>query len=205
VAETVARLGLGYAVITSVTRDDLGDGGAAHFVRTIREIRTVSPHTRIEVLVPDFRGDAAAIAALVEAAPDVIGHNLETVPRLYGSIRPEAEYRRSLMLLKTVRALDAGLATKSGIMLGLGETVDEVVAVLDDLISVGCTLLWLGQYLQPDPACTPVERYITPDEFDSLRDKALCMGFRGVASAPFVRSSYHAGELYEGLRTAALS
>ena len=190
VARAIARLGLRYAVITSVTRDDLEDGGAGHFARTIAEIRRASPQTRIEVLVPDFRGDWAALAEVVAAHPDVIAHNIETVPRLYRSVRPGAEYARSLSLLATVRSLDPTVATKSGVMVGLGESDDELFAVMDDLVGAHCDILTVGQYMAPGAKYHPVERFVSRATFDEYRRQGLRRGFRYVASGPLVRSSY---------------
>jgi len=192
VAEAAARMGLRYAVVTSVTRDDLPDGGAAHFAATIRELRRLIPGTRVEVLIPDFQGDGSALLTVLAARPDVLNHNIESVPRLYPQVRPQADYLRSLALLKRARAFDSGIATKSGLMLGLGETLDEVQAVMADLRVHGVTMLTLGQYLQPSVHHLRVERYVTPEEFAHLRDVAQAMGFTQTASAPMVRSSYHA-------------
>jgi lipoic acid synthetase len=197
VAEAAATMGLTYVVVTSVSRDDLPDGGAAHFARTIREIRRRLPHALVEVLVPDFCGDPDALQAVSEARPDVLNHNVETVRRLYPLVRPQADYGRSLALLGRAKRYSPGLPTKSGLMLGLGETVAEVEEVLRDLAEVGCTMLTLGQYLQPTPGHLPVSRFLSPEEFTTWRGKALDMGFSQVASGPFVRSSYHARELYQ--------
>ena len=197
VARAANRLGLRYVVVTSVTRDDLPDGGATHFARTILEIRREIPGSQIEVLVPDFQGSAEAVRTVVLARPDVFNHNLETVPRLYSTVRPQADYRRSLQVLEQVTRMDPGIPTKSGIMLGLGESLEEVEQVFSDLLQVGCSMLTIGQYLQPSREHLPVRRYIPPDEFDTLQDRALQMGFLRVASGPFVRSSYHAEELFE--------
>jgi len=196
VSNAVSRMGLSFAVITSVTRDDLPDGGAGHFAETIAAIRRMTPGTLVEVLVPDFKGSRQAIERVALAAPDVLGHNVETVPRLYPAVRPGADYGRSLGLLAEARHLDGRLPLKSGLMLGLGESEGEVETVMEDLLAVGCTILTLGQYLQPTENHFPVERFVTPEEFDEWRAKALAMGFSGVASAPLVRSSYHAQELY---------
>lgn len=197
VAEAALRLGLRYVVITSVTRDDLPDGGAGHFVETIREIRRKLPGARVEVLVPDFQGREQSIRAVVEARPDVLNHNVETVPRLYPSVRPEAVYERSLELLRRVGAIAPGLPAKSGLMLGLGETGEEIERTLRDLFDAGCSMLTLGQYLQPSAGHLAVQRFVPPEEFDRWKKTALEMGFAMVASGPFVRSSYHAGHLYE--------
>jgi len=196
VAQTIAQMKLQYAVITSVTRDDLADGGAAFFAQTIAAIRTKSPDILIEVLIPDFGGNPAALQTVIDARPDVINHNIETVSRLYPVVRPQADYRRSLNLLLTVKKNDGRIPTKSGMMLGLGETQDEIIQSLRDLRDSSCDILTLGQYLQPTQAHLPVARFIAPNEFSRLKKTALQMGFSKVASGPFVRSSYHAGELY---------
>jgi len=201
VAEAVQELGLRYVVVTSVTRDDLYDGGAEHFAKTIKEVKHRVPSARIEVLVPDFGGSNSALGTVVQARPDVINHNVETVPRLYSKARPGADYGRSLHLLKMVLELASGIPTKSGLMLGLGESAEELRRVFGDLVEVGCQILTLGQYLQPSKDHLAVERFVPPEEFEQLREVALEMGFIAVASGPLVRSSYHAGELYEALRT----
>ena len=201
VAEAVKSLGLTYAVVTSVTRDDLPDGGAGHFAAVIREIRILSPDAKVEVLIPDLLGSEASIKTVVDARPDVLNHNLETVPRLYDRVRPGADYRRSLDLLKKVKELDPKMPTKSGLMLGLGETDEEITNVFRDLIEAGCGILTLGQYLQPSKKHLSVERWVPPEEFDALRVRALEMGFREAASGPFVRSSYHAGELFKAMES----
>ena len=192
-AEAVAQMKLNYVVVTSVDRDDLRDGGAQHFADCIRQIREQSPATRIEVLVPDFRGrEKIALQILSEQPADVFNHNLETVPRLYRQCRPGADYSGSLALLKTYKEQRPDVLTKSGIMLGMGETMQEIQAVLEDLRAHGCDMLTLGQYLQPSRDHLPVERFVTPEEFEQLRIDAEAMGFRNVASGPMVRSSYHA-------------
>ena len=192
-AEAVAQMKLNYVVVTSVDRDDLRDGGAQHFADCIRQIREQSPATRIEVLVPDFRGrEKTALQILSEQPADVFNHNLETVPRLYRQCRPGADYSGSLALLKTYKEQRPDVLTKSGIMLGMGETMQEIQAVLEDLRAHGCDMLTLGQYLQPSRDHLPVERFVTPEEFEQLRIDAEAMGFRNVASGPMVRSSYHA-------------
>ncbi len=196
VAQAVKAMGLSYVVITSVTRDDLEDGGASQFAETIREIRLEVPEAAVEVLVPDFKGSQESLRKVLEASPQVLNHNLETVPRLYPRVRPGAEYNRSLLLLERTRLLAPRIPTKSGLMLGLGEEDWEVEQVLEDLLGVGCKRLTLGQYLRPSLDHLPVERYLPPQEFDSWREKALRMGFSHVASGPFVRSSYNAGEMY---------
>lgn len=201
VAEAVKCMGLGHVVVTSVTRDDLFDGGAGHFAETIREIRCRAPNARIEVLVPDFQGSNRALIIIVQARPDVLNHNLETVPRLYPKVRPGANYGRSLHLLQRVRELSQDIPTKSGLMLGLGESPEEVRQVLVDLLDVDCRILTLGQYLQPSRDHLPVERFVAQEEFRQWREIALELGFRTVAAGPFVRSSYQAEELYEAART----
>lgn len=197
VAAAVAELGLRHAVITSVTRDDLADGGAGHFAAVTRAIRAAAPGCRVELLIPDLRGDHAALGALLAARPDVLGHNLETVPRLYATARAGADYRRSLALLAASRQLAPEIPTKSGLMLGLGEERAELLAVFADLRAAGVGMLTLGQYLQPTRAHLPVTRYLPPEEFAELRTITLEMGFTQVAAGPLVRSSYHAAELYE--------
>jgi len=199
VAEAVASLGLQFAVITSVTRDDLADGGAAHFAETIREIRHRTPGTRIEILIPDLQGNWKALAVILAVQPDVLNHNLETVPRLYPKVRPEAVYERSLQLLKNAKRTHPALPTKSGLMVGLGETADEMRSTMEDLLEHGCDILTIGQYLQPSKNHLPVERFVTPDEFEQLKEDALSLGFKGVASSPTVRSSFEAGALYRGV------
>jgi lipoic acid synthetase len=197
VAEAVDTMKLRYVVVTSVTRDDLPDGGASVFAETIRKIREKSPQTKVEILIPDFRGDLQSLKIVMEARPDVLNHNVETVPRLYASVRPQAVYQRSIDLLRNAHRLDPSIPTKSGLMLGLGEQPEEVVQVLRDLLDAGCRILTLGQYLQPSAEHLPVERFVSPEEFEELRKKALQTGFREVASGPFVRSSYHAQEIFE--------
>jgi len=197
VAEAVQLLGLDHVVITSVTRDDLPDGGAGHFAATVHAIRKRTPEVSIEVLVPDFKGSAEALQTVIQARPDVIAHNIETVPRLYPEVRAGADYNRSLSLLKSVTESNPPITTKSGFMLGFGETPDEVRNVMRDLLAAGCSILTIGQYLQPSPRNLTVKHYIHPDIFERWKLEALNMGFRGVASGPFVRSSYRAGELYK--------
>ncbi|MDD5603755.1 MAG: lipoyl synthase, partial [Eubacteriales bacterium] len=194
VAEAVSRMTLRHAVITSVTRDDLPDGGAGHFKAVIKAIRQRSTsdgtNVRIEVLIPDFRGDPAALSEVVSASPDIIAHNVETVPSLYGRVRPMALYQRSLQVLQNSKALDPLIFTKSGLMLGLGEAEGEVLQVLEDLVAVKCDFLTIGQYLSPSAKHHPVIEYIHPDQFAWYREKALSMGFSHVEPAPLVRSSY---------------
>jgi lipoyl synthase len=194
VAEAAARLGLKHVVITSVTRDDLPDGGADHFRRCILAVRERTG-AAVEVLTPDFLGDASAIDRVLEAAPEVYNHNMETVPRLYRKVRGRASYQRSLDLLHHVKQKTPSIVTKSGLMLGLGETHDELLNVLGDLRSIRCDTLTLGQYLAPTLKHIPVARYLPPDEFDELARLARKLGFRQVVAGPFVRSSYHADEM----------
>lgn len=190
VADAVAALQLSYAVVTSVTRDDLPDGGAGIFAETIRSIRGKSPGCRVEVLIPDFQGSFESLRTVLDAFPDVLNHNLETVPSLYPRVRPQAGYERSRELLKQAKL--CGAVTKSGLMLGLGESLSEVRVVMNDLRMTGCEILTLGQYLQPNKRALSVEKYYHPDEFAQLKNEALSLGFRQVASGPLVRSSYHA-------------
>ena len=192
VAEAVERMGLKHAVITSVNRDELEDGGAAIFAGTIRQIRKRLPACGIEVLIPDFMGDEASLATVMRARPDILNHNIETVPRLYPQVRPKGRYQRSLELLARAKRLDATVYTKSGIMLGLGEAMDEVVQVFRDLRAHDVEILTVGQYLRPTANHLPLVRYVTPDEFAQLKVEALALGFRHVESGPLVRSSYHA-------------
>ncbi len=192
VASAVESLSLTYAVITSVTRDDLPDGGSGLFAETIRAIRRRVPMCRVEVLIPDFQGSESSLNTVLQAKPDVLNHNIETVPSLYKRVRPKADYGRSIELLSRAHAL--GAVTKSGMMLGLGESKEEILSVLEDLRIAGCSLLTLGQYLQPGKNSLPVEQYYHPDEFLELRDKAMSLGFSHVTAGPLVRSSYHAGE-----------
>ncbi len=195
VAEAAFRLGLQHVVITSVTRDDLPDGGAGAFAATIRAVRRRLPDACVEVLIPDFGGSNAALEEVVNARPDVLNHNLETVPRLYPLVRPRADYRRSLSVLAQTKALAPQIVTKSGLMVGLGERVSEVMQVMADLRAVGCDLLTIGQYLQPTERQLPVARFIPPEEFDGYRETGEAMGFAGVAAGPLVRSSHQAGIL----------
>jgi len=195
VAAAARELGLNYVVVTSVTRDDLADGGAAHFAATIREIRRALPAATVEVLTPDFAGNEGAIRTVVEAGPEVFNHNLETVPGLYRRVRPGADYRRSLELLRMAKALDPRVVAKSGLMLGLGESAGEVEAVMEDLLGAGVEVLTLGQYLPPSRRHLPVARYLDPSEFDTWAEKGKAKGFRAVFAGPLVRSSYHAEEI----------
>jgi lipoic acid synthetase len=202
VADAVGQLGLEHVVITSVDRDDLDDGGADHFARTIRAIRERSPATTIEILTPDFMRKKGAVEHVVAAKPDVFNHNLETVPRLYPSIRPGARYFTSLALLARVKELDPSIFTKSGLMVGLGETKEEIHQVMDDLRAADVDFLTLGQYLQPTPKHAAVDRFVTPDEFASYATIARGKGFHMVSSSPLTRSSYHAGADFQRLRAA---
>jgi lipoic acid synthetase len=196
VASTAEQLGLRYVVITSVTRDDLEDGGAQHFAKTVRAIKGRRPKTLVELLVPDFQGKHSSLKTILSTPPDVLNHNVETVPRLYPHVRPQADYRRSLDLLKRVHARSPSMLTKSGLMLGLGEREPEVTQVMQDLLDVGCRLLTLGQYLQPSRQHHPVIRYLHPEEFEAYKALGENMGFLEVASGPFVRSSFRAAQMY---------
>ena len=190
VAEAVRLMDIRHAVITSVNRDELPDGGASIFAETIRRVREARPGVTVEVLIPDFQGIWWALERVIEARPDILNHNIETVPRLYRTVRPQAKYERSLELIR--RGRDMGMLTKSGLMLGLGETTEEVREVLKDLRHAGCEIVTLGQYLQPTRSHLPVDRFVAPEEFAHLREEGLSMGFRHVESGPLVRSSYHA-------------
>ena len=205
VAEAVGTLGLEHVVITSVDRDDLEDGGAAHFAAVIRGIRAAAPATTIEVLTPDFLRKDGALEVVVEAGPDVFNHNLETVPRLYPGIRPGARYFHSLRLLDRVKELAPAMFTKSGIMVGLGEDRGEVHQVMDDLRSAEVDFLTIGQYLQPTPKHAAVDRFVTPDEFAGYREMAYAKGFLMVSASPLTRSSHHAGEDFRALKAARLA
>ena len=196
VAEAVSRLDLKYVVLTSVTRDDLADGGASHFAATIKTIRSVGSDILVEVLVPDFKGSAQSLATVVAAQPAVLNHNLETVPRLYPAVRPQAGYQRSLRLLKEVKRLHPEAATKSGFMVGLGERQEEVSSLLRDLRKANCDLVTIGQYLRPSRNHHPVVDYIHPELFQAYQQEVEELGFSGVASGPYVRSSYQAEKLY---------
>jgi len=203
-AEAVEKLGLRHVVITSVTRDDLPDGGASHFARTIALLKRKDKGLTVEVLIPDFGGSLRSLKMVVAAHPDVINHNLETVPRLYPEVRPKADFQRSLRLLKQAKALNSSLITKSGIMVGLGETRDELLWAMEELRRVNCDLLTIGQYLQPSAHHHPVVRYIPPEEFLEYERLGRAMGFVDVASAPLVRSSFEAERLYEEARKTRL-
>jgi lipoic acid synthetase len=195
-AIAVRKLNLRHVVITSVTRDDLPDGGAGHFANTINEIRKEIPETTIEVLTPDFQGDESALKKVIVSQPDIFNHNLETVPRLYPEVRQMADYHRSLDVLKKARELDSEIYTKSGIMLGLGETRDEVSQVMKDLRNVGCDIITVCQYLRPSKAHIEIREYIEPSVFNEIEEEAKALGFKYAASGPFVRSSFNAAEAY---------
>jgi lipoic acid synthetase len=199
VAEAAERMGLRHIVVTMVTRDDLPDGGAAHVVATIAALRSRVPDATVEVLVSDFGGDEAAIDAVALSRPDVFNHNVETVPRLYATVRPQADYARSLRVLARAKEAAPGIPTKSGLMVGLGETPEEVDAVMRDLRAAGVDIVTVGQYLRPSSGHLEVAEFVAPDVFERYADAARALGFAGVASAPFVRSSYHAGELAESV------
>lgn len=195
IAQAVAELGLRYVVVTSVTRDDLSDGGAKHFADVIRRIRERRPETAVEVLIPDFRGDEAALRTVLNAGPNVLNHNVETVPRLYPDVRPMAIYERSVELLARSKSIAPHVRAKSGLMVGLGETRDEVFNVMRDLRSAGCDFLTIGQYLAPTKNHHPVMEYVNPETFDYYREQAGALGFSAVFAGPLVRSSYHAAEM----------
>jgi lipoic acid synthetase len=194
VGKAIAGLGLRYVVVTSVTRDDLPDGGAGHFASVIEKTRKLSPSTTIEVLIPDFQGSESALAKVVDAQPVVISHNIETVKYLYSQVRAQADYQRSLNVIKNIGRMNSQIRSKSGIMVGLGETQEQVIELFEDLCSVDCSILTIGQYLAPSREHHPVMEYVKPEVFDGYRRIAMDMGFGYIASAPFVRSSYHAGE-----------
>ena len=205
VAKSVARLNLNHVVITSVDRDDLHDGGADHFVSTITDIRKYSPNTSVEILTPDFLKKDGALEKVINAKPDVFNHNLETVPRLYPSVRPGARYFHSLSLLAKVKEADPNIFTKSGIMVGLGESQNEIYQVMDDMRSANIDFLTIGQYLQPTIKHHKVEKFVNPDEFDKYKKVALSKGFLLVSSSPFTRSSFHASEDFEKLKKIRIS
>lgn len=196
VAEAAAGLGLAYVVVTSVTRDDLRDGGASHFAKTIRQIKSAIPQAKVEVLIPDFKGDEEALAHVLDAGPLVINHNVETVPRLYPTVRPQADYKRSLRLLETAGKFNSSIYKKSGFMVGLGESEAEIIDLLKDLRDVGCDFVTIGQYLRPSKKNLPVVEYVHPAKFEEYKAIGESMGFRYVAAGPFVRSSYHAADLF---------
>jgi len=197
VAQAIQKMGIQYVVITSVTRDDLPDGGVSLFAKTIRAIRAMDPKIKIEVLIPDFKGDSSSLEIVLKEYPDVMNHNIETIIRLYNQVRPRADYKRSLNLLRRSKELYPRLLTKSGFMLGLGEIQEEVLELLRDLREVGCDFLTIGQYLQPRKDRLPVERFIPPEEFEEYKRIGEEMGFKAVASGPFVRSSFHAFEMFK--------
>ncbi len=205
VSQAAGKMGLHYVVITSVTRDDLPDGGASFFAKTICAIRALNPKIKVEVLVPDFKGDQNSLKTVLKERPDILNHNIETVPRLYPRVRPLADYERSLNLLKTSKDRYPDIATKSGFMLGFGETREEVLELLRDLRGARCEFLTIGQYLQPRPDRLPVTRFIPPEEFEEYKRVGEEMGFRAVASGPFVRSSFNAAQMYEASPHPALS
>ncbi|WFS63630.1 lipoyl synthase [Pseudodesulfovibrio thermohalotolerans] len=194
VAEAARRLALKHVVVTSVTRDDLPDGGAAHFAATIRAIRGAMPDCTVEVLIPDFQGDEAALAAVLDARPNVLNHNLETVPGLYSDIRPQADYRQSLDLLRNAKRMAPAIPTKSGIMVGLGETDEQIMTTLDDLAAIDCDIVTIGQYMQPSRFHPMVKRYVEPEVFDMYAEEGRKRGIRHMFSAPLVRSSYNAAD-----------
>lgn len=199
-AEAVQALGLKFAVVTSVTRDDLPDGGASVFASVINTVHSLDPPVGIEVLIPDFQGDPGALETVVTASPEILNHNVETVPSLYGQVRPDAQYSRSLELLARVKEIDSSVYTKSGLMLGLGEEEDEVMQVLKDLRRSGCDFLTMGQYLRPSKEHLAVKKYVSPDTFKKYEEAALSMGFKAAACAPFVRSSYNAAVMLDGVQ-----
>ena len=205
VAEAVEAMGLRHAVITSVNRDDLGDGGARIFAETIRAVRRRMPETTVETLIPDFRGDRKALGIVMAAAPEILNHNVETVPRLYRRVRPGARYRWSLGILEEAKRLRPDALTKTGVMLGLGETADELDALMEDLVASGVDILTAGQYLRPTPNHLPVERYVPPAEFDDLAARGRAIGLRHVEAGPLVRSSYHAANQVPGDARSAAS
>lgn len=199
VAEASEKLNLKHVVVTSVTRDDLPDGGAEHFAKTVKAIRNKLPGSTVEVLIPDFKGDFDALMTVINSRPDIINHNMETVPRLYPEVRPMAKYQTSLTLLHRLKEYGKGIFSKTGIMVGLGETDDEVLKVMDDLIAVSCDVLTIGQYLPPSKRHAALKEYVSPEKFDYYREMGLEKGFRFVASAPLVRSSYNAADAMNAL------
>ena len=196
-AEVAKKLGLRHVVVTQVTRDDLPDGGAAHMAAVVRAVHETCPGTTVEVLISDLKGSEDALRVVLEAKPEVLNHNVEMVPRLYHDVRPQARYERSLKVLSDSKKFAPGILTKTGFMLGLGETDDEVYALMDDIRATGCDILTISQYLQPTPQHWPLQRYVTPEEFARLKDIAMEKGFKFVASSPLVRSSYRAAEAFE--------
>ena len=195
IAQAIKELGIKYAVITSVTRDDLIDGGAGHFARVIKNTRSLNPETKIEVLIPDFKGDHASIEVVIKAEPHIIAHNLETIKRLYPKVRPQADYKRSLKVLGLIKDINRNILTKSSLMLGMGESEEEIISVMKDLRNHGCDFLTLGQYLAPSSKHYPVVEFITPEKFKDYGSSARALGFRNVFSAPLMRSSYLAQNL----------
>lgn len=201
VAIASKSLGLKHIVITSVTRDDLADGGAAHYVKTILAVRKALPKSTIEVLIPDLQGKEQSLDKVIAAKPDVVNHNIETVPSFYANVRPEADYRRSLDVIRQVKTKAPGIITKTGIMLGLGETEEEVLKIMDDLVAIKCDILTIGQYLRPSPTHIPVKEFISPEKFDELKRIGEKKGLRYVASSPLVRSSYNALHAIEEIKS----
>lgn len=197
VAQSAKKLGLNHVVITSVTRDDLADGGASHFAKTIEEIKRLNPEVTVEVLIPDLKGEDKNLDIIINAKPDVINHNMETIERLYEKIRPEAIYNRSLYVLKYIKEKDPKILTKTGIMVGLGEKDEEVYKVMDDVLKVGCDIFTIGQYLQPSRKHVDVQEYVSLEKFEEYRKIGIQKGFRFIASSPLVRSSYKAAEALE--------
>jgi len=197
IAKAVNILGLKYVVITSVDRDDLKDGGASHFAKVIQKVREYNPDVKIEVLIPDFKGSIEALKIVIDAKPDVINHNIETVPSLYKKVRPQGNYQRSLELLKNIKDINDTIITKSGLMVGLGEDKEEIIQVMKDLRNVNCDILTIGQYLQPSKNHLPVSRYLSDEEFEEFRYIGEKLGFKEIYSGKLVRSSYHAGEIYK--------
>jgi len=196
IVKAAQRLNLDYVFITSVTRDDLADGGASHYERTIKLLKESMPGVMVEVLIPDFGGKIESLETVIGAEPEVIGHNIETVPRLYPKVRPMADYRTSVDILKQVKAIDPRVTTKSGLMLGMGETQDEVIGVMRDLVAAGCDLFTMGQYLAPSNARYAVQNYPTPEEFEEYEPVGIELGFKGIVSAPLWRTSFKADILY---------
>jgi lipoic acid synthetase len=199
-SQAVAELGLSFVVLTSVTRDDIADGGAGHFSLAVRALQERNPGVMVEVLIPDFSGSTEALARVLEARPAVLNHNVETVPRLYAGIRPRADYQQSLKVLERAAQYSPRPVIKSGLMLGLGENTEEIVRVMEDLLARGCDVLTLGQYLQPRPDKAPVARFVFPEEFNSLREEGLSMGFAEVVAGPYVRSSFQARNAFLAAR-----
>jgi lipoyl synthase len=194
VAAAAKKLGLLHTVVTSVTRDDLADGGAEQFAATVRALKSALPNSTIEVLIPDFKGELDCLKTVIDSGPNIINHNIETVPSLYTTVRPMAVYERSLELLKRVKTHADSIHSKTGIMVGLGETKEEVLGVMDDLLAVGCDMLTIGQYLQPSKTHLPIAEFVHPTRFDAYKEEGLKKGFKFIASGPLVRSSYHAAE-----------